>query len=228
MRTASYHALAEVHHEAKASVYEGAGLYEKARKHWRRAARHAFGAGDEEYKPWREHDPVDSPLEYDAYLLGAQREWDPDTADPESDKYDPHSQYVQMLDEVRKSGSFAPSGDVGSRGNPIELDAEEYDAEKRREGYRSRARRAEEGMRARRELKEIARDTYENLLDTKHSGHLRNRSHSGTDSRRHNWSALFNRDLKRRLDADVYDGVGGTYVADRTLRGIQRRAWMPG
>ena len=219
MRGASYHELAEVHHDAKASVYEGAGLYEKARKHRRRAERHAFGAREEVAKLW--YDPVDSPVEYDADVERAKRQWDPDTADPESDKYDPHSQYVQMLEEVRKSGSYAPRG---TRSSPIELDPQEADLENRREVYRSRARRAEEGLRARREVKELARDSYTNFLIRENPSNTESDSLAAHMRLGYSAGSLFMPDLKRRLDADVNDGVEGTYNAIRTLQGVEARA----
>ncbi len=58
MPRSSYHALAAVHHHAKAGVYARAGLLEKARSHRSRAAWHlSFGAvgtdDDDNFEPQR-------------------------------------------------------------------------------------------------------------------------------------------------------------------------------
>jgi hypothetical protein len=189
MPRANYHALAAVHHEAKAKVYARAGLREKARSHRSRAAWHAsFGAGYEDddvvegfpmwvhrHQPFNVHDAVKSPLEYEGRLYRDELEWDPDTADPTSDKYNPHSEYSRMLAEVRASGAFAPSGQVGSSGNPIDLDPEDasvVQAEQRRR-YAARAQRAQEGYTARKELKAQVRDMYDRRMRGENADYAR-------------------------------------------------------
>jgi hypothetical protein len=95
-------------------------------------------------------------------LPGDELGWDPDTADPTSYKYDPHSKYSRMLAEVRASGAFAPSGPVGSHGNPIDLEPEDVSvvqAEQRRR-YAARAQRAQDAYAARKELKAQTQDMY--------------------------------------------------------------------
>ena len=176
MSRSGYHALAAVHHEAKAEVYARAGLDAKARGHRSRAAWHAsFGAGYDDtdvvggytmykhrHRPYDVHDPVESPLEYSGNLQEEEKEWDPDTADPQSDKYDPTSAYSQMLAEVRASRAFAPSGNPGSLDSPIDLDPEDAFAvrARQRSGYAKRAERAQAGHAARKELTELTRDMY--------------------------------------------------------------------
>jgi hypothetical protein len=183
MPRAGYHALAAVHHEAKAGVYARAGFGAKADGHRRRAAWHAsFGDGyaDDDIVggfamrthrlyPNQVHDPVESPLEYGGHLSGEERDWDPHTADPNSDKYDPDSAYSRMLEEVRASGAFAPSGRAGSRAHPSDLDPEDpEDASavqaRQRAGYAARTERAQDGYAARAKLKELTRDMYDRRM----------------------------------------------------------------
>jgi hypothetical protein len=71
-----------------------------------------------------------------------------------------------MLEEVRASGAFAPSGPVGSSGNPIELDPEDESAvhARHRRGLAARAERAHAGYVARGKLQELTRDMYDRRM----------------------------------------------------------------
>ena len=216
----NYHALAAVHHRAKAGVYARAGLHKKAQKHRTRAAWHAsFGVSDDEdyrrsdderdYDPTRVHDPVESPIEYDFdadSLRRAKREWDPHTADPSSGKFDPRSEYCNLLEEVRATRAYAPAS-VGSRESPVDLDLEDPEVvrARQRSAYRERALRTEDVHRARRELAEITKDIY----DRAKSGRPR------LDGR------LWDPDLGRRLNQE--DIWAAEYDPWRTRSGIEAK-----
>jgi hypothetical protein len=182
MTRAGYHALAAVHHQAKAEVYARAGFGEKAGRHRSRAAWHAsFGEGydDEDvvggfpmrmhrHQPSEVYDAVEDPFSY----LGApaldyeEQTWDPDTADPNSEKYNPRSKYSRMLGEVRSIGAFAPSGPVGSSKNQIDLDPEDASAvqARQRRAYLARAEIEQRGINRTEELKGLTRDMYTKLM----------------------------------------------------------------
>jgi hypothetical protein len=235
MARANYHALAAVHHEAKANVYARAGLREKARSHKSRAAWHAsFGAGYDDadvvegfpmwkhrHQPFDVHDAVDSPLEYEGDLDRDELEWDPDTADPTSEKYDPHSEYSRMLAEVRVSGAFAPSGQVGSRGNPIDLEPEDatvVQAEQRR-GYAARAQRAQVGYAARNELKAQVRDMYERRMRGENANYARLHPPNAYQPNPNYLGYIIGNDVREGYTAGLVRGIERKVHRDRRARG---------
>jgi hypothetical protein len=212
MPRSGYHTLAAVHHVAKADAYAQAGLGEKARCNRGRAAWHAsFGAGYVEDdvvggfpmrvhrdRPSAVHDPVRSPLEYDGHLREDEEQWNPDTADPRSEAYDPRSEYSRMLAEVRASGAFAPSGAAGGRDSPIE--------DGQRRGYAARAERAQDAFAARNELTELTHDIYAKRV-------------RGDDAKK---------EYRRLTNSDrghvIGDDTGERYDAVELARAIEREA----
>jgi hypothetical protein len=235
MPSTNYHALAAVHHEAKANVYARAGLREKAHRHKSRAAWHAsFGAGYEDddvvegfpmrmhrHRPFDVHDAVDSPLEYEGRLDRDELEWDPDTAEPTSEKYDPHSEYSRLLAEVRVSGAFAPSGQVGSSGNPIDLDPEDasvVQAEQRRR-YAARAQRAQEGYAARKELKAQVRDMCDRRMRGENANYARLYPPNGYQPNPNYLGYIIGNDVREGYTAGLVRGIERKVYHDRRARG---------
>ena len=179
MPRVGYHALAAVHHEAKAEVYARADFGAKANGHRRRAAWHAsFGAyDDDENELWDDDgryrnrpSVLENPLAHIGDPDREERGWDPDTADPTSDKYNPYSMYSRMLAEVRASGAFAPSGRgiPNPNPNPNPIGPEIQDLE--RGAYGARARRAHAGYVAREELQNLTREMYDRSMLGDHAG----------------------------------------------------------
>ena len=196
MKNGTYHALAAVHHNAKAGVYKSAGLHEKAQRHRIRAEWHSSFGADE-----------DDALDYGWDVERAKAEWDPSTADTESSNYNVNSAYSRMLYNIRTSGAFR-SGEPGSRNNPIELEPEEPSVvqERQRAGYVDRARRAHEGYLARQQLAEILRDEYDRGMRGEHS----------------NYRRLYNPELRDRLRMDT-DGFYGRYEPGLVIQAIQEK-----
>ncbi len=173
------------------------------------------------HEPFDVHDAVKSPLEYEGHLYRDELEWDPDTADPTSDKYNPHSEYSRMLAEVRASGAFAPSGQVGSRGNPIDLDEEDasvVQAEQRRR-YAARAQRAHEGYAARKELQAQVRDMYDRRMRGENADYARLYPPNGYRPNPNFLGYTIANDVREGYTAGLVRGIERKVSRDRRARG---------